>query len=373
MKEAIRLARRGWGLVSPNPLVGAALAKNNRLLAVGWHQGPGQPHAEVMALQEAGAKAKGAELYVNLEPCAHHGRTGPCAQAIIEAGVKKVYYALNDPNPVAQGGAVILEANGVEVDRGLMADEAWELNQFFLKWATTGLPFVIAKTAASLDGKIATRLGDSRWITDKAARNFGHTIRAGVDAILIGRNTAFKDDPELSARPWGKRKMHRQPLRVVLDPHLKLPLTLKIFNPDFGGPTVVGCLPEADPRAQENILAMGHEVWPLEKTPSGLVSLKDLLVKLGQAKIQSVLIEPGSTLAFSALVEEPVVDLVHLFLAPIFLGGANTPAMVGGSGLESLAQAERAEILKIGRKGPDIHLIIRPAEGFRPTDLPLGS
>ncbi|MDR1608646.1 MAG: bifunctional diaminohydroxyphosphoribosylaminopyrimidine deaminase/5-amino-6-(5-phosphoribosylamino)uracil reductase RibD [Deltaproteobacteria bacterium] len=366
MKEAIRLARRGLGLVSPNPLVGAVLAKNNRLIAAGWHQGPGQAHAEVMALAEAGRKAQGAELYVNLEPCAHYGRTGPCAEAIVQAGVKKVYYAINDPNPLAAGGAQILAAQGVEVDRGLMAAEAWELNQFFLKWATTKLPFVILKTAASLDGKIATRLGDSRWITDKPARNFGHIIRAAVDAILIGRNTAFKDDPELSARPWGKRKMHRQPWRVVLDPHLKLPLTLKIYNPDFGGPTVVACAEDASPETRENLTAMGHQVWTVAKTASGLLSLKDLMKQLGAANIQSILIEPGATLAFSALVDEPVVDLGHIFLAPIIIGGRDSPSLVGGLGIESLTQAQGADILKIGRKGPDIHLVIRPAGGFSP-------
>jgi diaminohydroxyphosphoribosylaminopyrimidine deaminase/5-amino-6-(5-phosphoribosylamino)uracil reductase len=366
MKQALRQARQGWGLVSPNPMVGAVVVKNNRLLGQGWHQGPGQPHAEVLALQDAGKKASGAELYVNLEPCAHYGQTGPCTEAILQAGIKKVYYSIKDPNTLAAGGADFLATQGVEMDRGLMAAEAWELNQFFLKWTQTGQPFVILKTAASLDGKIATRLGDSRWITDKAARNFGHLIRAGIDAILIGRNTAFKDDPELSARPWGRRKMHRQPWRVVLDPHLKLPQTLKLFNPDFGGHTVVASFPEADPQVRENLKSMGHEVWAINKTEGGLLSLKDVLLKLGQAKIQSVLIEPGATLAYSALVEEPVVDLCHIFLAPIFLGGRDAPSMVGGSGLEALSQAQGAEILKNGRKGPDIHLMVRPANGFRP-------
>ncbi|MDR1085591.1 MAG: bifunctional diaminohydroxyphosphoribosylaminopyrimidine deaminase/5-amino-6-(5-phosphoribosylamino)uracil reductase RibD [Deltaproteobacteria bacterium] len=366
MKEALRLARQGWGLVSPNPLVGAVVVKNNRLIARGWHQGPGQPHAEVVAIKEAGKKAQGAELYVNLEPCAHYGRTGPCTEAIAEAGIRKVYYSIDDPNPEAKGGAAYLAERGLEIDKGLLAAEAWELNQFFLKWTKTGLPFVILKTAASLDGKISTRLGDSRWITDKAARNFGHIIRAGIDGILIGRNTAFKDDPELSARPWGRRKMHRQPWRIVLDPLLRLPETLKLFNPDFGGHTVVACLAEASSGTAENLKNMGHDVWPIAKTATGLISLKDLLVKLGQEKIQSVLIEPGATLAYSALVEEPVVDLVHIFMAPIFIGGGDAPSMVGGSGLESLAQVQGAQILKIGRKGPDIHLMVRPTGGFSP-------
>jgi diaminohydroxyphosphoribosylaminopyrimidine deaminase/5-amino-6-(5-phosphoribosylamino)uracil reductase len=366
MKEALRQARQGWGLVSPNPLVGAVVVKGSRILSRGWHQGPGQPHAEVMALEEAGRRARGADLYVNLEPCSHHGRTGPCTEAVIKAGIKKVYYSINDPNPEAGGGAAFLAEHGVETDRGLLQEEAFELNQFFLKWSATGLPFVILKTAASLDGKISTRSGDSRWITDKAARNYSHIIRAGVDAILIGRSTASKDDPELSARPFGRRKMHRQPWRVVLDPLLKLPSTLKLFNPDYGGHTVAACLEEAAEPNRENLRSLGHDVWVCRKSGSGLLSLKDVLYKLGRENIQSVLIESGATLAYSALVDEPVADLAHIFLAPFFIGGRDAPSMVGGAGVEFLNQVQGAQILKIGRKGPDIHLMVRPAGGFSP-------
>ncbi|MDR1545661.1 MAG: bifunctional diaminohydroxyphosphoribosylaminopyrimidine deaminase/5-amino-6-(5-phosphoribosylamino)uracil reductase RibD [Deltaproteobacteria bacterium] len=368
MKEALRLARQGWGLVSPNPMVGAVLVKRGRVLAKNWHSGPGQLHAEAAVLAEAGRKAAGAELYVNLEPCAHHGRTGPCVEAIIEAKVAKVFYSVPDPHAVAAGGARLLEDAGVEVDRGLLADEAWELNQFFFKWATTGVPFVILKTAASLDGKIATSSGDSRWISSKAARNFGHHIRAGVDAILIGRNTACKDDPELSARPWGRRKMHRQPRRVVLDPALKLPFDLKLFDPALGGPTTVVCAPEAPTAAKEELRRLGHVVMEAPKLPSGFLSLSTVVNELGQSGCQSVLIEPGATLASSALLEEPVVDLVHIFLAPMFLGGRDAPGLLGGPGLAALNLARAAEILKIGRKGPDVHIMVRPNGAFKPSD-----
>jgi diaminohydroxyphosphoribosylaminopyrimidine deaminase/5-amino-6-(5-phosphoribosylamino)uracil reductase len=366
MKEALRLARQGWGLVSPNPMVGAVLVKRGKIIAKSWHTGPGQPHAEAGALTEAGRKADGAELYVNLEPCSHHGRTPPCTEAIIEAGVAKVYYSVSDPHPKAAGGAYLLEEAGIEVDRGLMANEAWELNQFFFKWVSKGLPFVILKTAASLDGKIATHTGEARWISSKAARNFGHIIRAGVDAVLIGRSTAFKDNPELSARPWGRRKMHQQPWRIVLDPSLKLQRTLKLFDPQLGGPTVVVCAPDAPQADKEAIRRLGHTVWEVPRLDSGLLSLTALLSKMAKADLQSVLIEPGATLASSALIEEPIVDLVHIFLAPKFLGGTNAPSLLGGPGLGSLNLAKELEVLKIGRKGPDIHLILRPSGAFGP-------
>ncbi|MDR1298329.1 MAG: bifunctional diaminohydroxyphosphoribosylaminopyrimidine deaminase/5-amino-6-(5-phosphoribosylamino)uracil reductase RibD [Deltaproteobacteria bacterium] len=367
MKEALRLARQGWGQVSPNPMVGAVLVKDDEIVAGGWHTGPGQPHAEAAALAELDHKARGCDLYVNLEPCDHQGRTGPCTELILESGVKKVYYSLPDPNPTASGGAAKLEEAGVEVDRGLLAGEAWELNQFFFKFVLTGKPFVVLKTAASLDGKIATSAGDSRWISSKAARNFGHHIRAGVDAILVGRGTAEKDDPELSARPWGRRKMHRQPWRIVLDPTLRLPAGLKLFDRKLGGPTVVVCAPEADEEAKSTLRRRGHTVWEAPRTPGGLLSLSSVMEQVGAAGLQSVLIEPGATLAASALLEDPVADLLHVFLAPTFIGGQTAPSLLGGKGVRQLAETREVEIIKLGRMGPDIHLLLRPKGGFRPT------
>ncbi|UQZ89277.1 bifunctional diaminohydroxyphosphoribosylaminopyrimidine deaminase/5-amino-6-(5-phosphoribosylamino)uracil reductase RibD [Deltaproteobacteria bacterium Smac51] len=365
MKTALRLARRGWGLVSPNPMVGAVVVKGKKIVATGWHTGPGQPHAEAAALQEAGRKAKGADLYVNLEPCNHYGRTGPCTEAIIRAGIDRVFYGSPDPNTVASGGAKALEEAGVEVHGGLLAEECFELNQFFFKWVITKVPFVIVKTAASLDGKTATSTGQSQWISSKAARNFGHHIRAGVDAVLVGRNTAAKDDPELSARPWGRRKMHRQPWRVVLDPGLKLSTKLKIFDPAMGGPTVIVCAKEKAPeKKMKQIVSMGHQVLVAPLTHTGILSIRWVVEELGRQGVQSVLIEPGATLADSALIEEPVVDLAHIFLAPKFIGGVKAPGMVGGLGQSELALAPEAEILKLGRKGPDLHITLRPACGF---------
>jgi diaminohydroxyphosphoribosylaminopyrimidine deaminase/5-amino-6-(5-phosphoribosylamino)uracil reductase len=370
MKQALRLARQGWGMVSPNPMVGAVLVKKGKVVGEGWHTGPGQNHAELEAINAAGKKAADSELYVNLEPCRHQGRTPPCTDAIIEARIQKVYYSIPDPNPRASGGGHILKEAGIEVERGLLEEEAFELNQFYIKHTLTGIPFVILKTAASLDGKIATASGDSRWISSKVARNFGHHLRSGVDAILIGRTTATKDDPELSARPFGKRKMHREPMRVVLDPSLKLPLSLKLFNPDFGGPTTVFCGPKADNSRLEALLSMGHRVIRIPKKASGLLSLESALSELGRLGCQSVLIEPGATLASSALIEEQVADMVHIFLAPKFIGGHDSPSMIGGEGIKTLSEASPIEILKLGRKGPDLHLTIRPDTAWNAVILP---
>ncbi|MDR0882454.1 MAG: bifunctional diaminohydroxyphosphoribosylaminopyrimidine deaminase/5-amino-6-(5-phosphoribosylamino)uracil reductase RibD [Candidatus Adiutrix sp.] len=366
MKSALRQARRGWGLVSPNPMVGALVVKGKKVLGQGWHTGPGQPHAEVVALSEAGSKAKGADLYVNLEPCNHYGHTGPCSEAILRAGIDRVFYGAPDPNGPASGGAKALAEAGVEVRGGLLAWECFDLNIFFFKWILTKTPFVIMKTAASLDGKTATSTGQSQWISSKAARNFGHHIRAGVDAIIIGRNTAEKDDPELSARPWGRRKMHRQPWRVVLDPALKLPPKRKIFDQALGGPTVVVCARAkgADEAKISKLKSLGHQVLEAPLTPTGLLSIRWVLEELGRQGLQSVLLEPGATLAASALIEEPVVDLAHIFLAPEFIGGVKAPGLVGGLGLAELDQARPAEVLKLGRKGADLHITVRPQGGF---------
>jgi diaminohydroxyphosphoribosylaminopyrimidine deaminase/5-amino-6-(5-phosphoribosylamino)uracil reductase len=374
MKEALRLARRGWGLVSPNPLAGAVVVKRGKVVATGWHTGPGLPHAEAEALAAAGRKARGADLYVNLEPCRHTGRTGPCTDAIIAAGVERVYYSIPDPNPAASGGAKVLEDAGVETRRGLLAREAYDLNQFFVKWQLTRRPFVILKTAASLDGKNAARTGDSRWISSKVARNYGHHLRAGVDAILIGRATASKDDPELSARPWGRRKMHREPMRCVLDPSLKLSAGLKLYDPSYGGRTVCFCAPDAPAGAEAELAGRGVSVIRIPRAERGLLSLEKAMEALGGLGVQSVLVEPGATLAASAVIDESVADLIHVFVAPIFLGGHDAPGMLGGEGVDRISDARGAEILRIARKGPDIHFIVRPAGAFTPPpgflDLP---
>jgi diaminohydroxyphosphoribosylaminopyrimidine deaminase/5-amino-6-(5-phosphoribosylamino)uracil reductase len=373
MKQALRLARQGWGMASPNPMVGAVLVKRGRIIAEGWHTGPGKPHAEAEAINAAGRRAEGSDLYVNLEPCRHEGRTPPCTQAIIDAGVQRVFYSIPDPNPKARGGAKVLQRAGVETFSGLLEDEAFELNQAYIKHTLTGMPFVTVKTAASLDGKIATHTGDSRWISSKTARNFGHMLRAGADAVMIGRTTAANDDPELSARPFGKRKMHREPMRVVLDPSLKLPLGLKLFNREYGGPTMVFADPDASREKEESLWGLGCQVMRIPRTDKGLLSLESALAFLGASGVQSVLIEPGATLAASALIDEEVADLIHIFMAPKLLGGHRSPSMVGGEGVSLLSDAPLQEILKLGRKGPDLHITVRPHTAWRAVILPDGT
>jgi diaminohydroxyphosphoribosylaminopyrimidine deaminase/5-amino-6-(5-phosphoribosylamino)uracil reductase len=324
-------------------------------------------------LAAAGKKAKDAELYVTLEPCVHTGRTGPCAEAIIKSGVKKVFYSIPDPNPKAAGGAELLERAGVATSLGLLSEEAFELNQFFIKWQLTKKPFVILKTAASLDGKIATQTGDSRWISSKVARNFGHHLRSGVDAILIGRRTAEKDDPELSARPFGRRKINREPKRVVLDPGLKLPLTLKLFNPDYGGETIIFSGPDPPIKTLRDHEKNGVKVIPIPRVEGGLLSLGAAMQALGEMEVQSVLIEAGGVVAASALIAERITDLIHIFIAPKFIGGREAPGMLGGTGISSLSEAPEVEIVKLGKKGPDVHLTIRPKGAFRAILNPDGT
>jgi diaminohydroxyphosphoribosylaminopyrimidine deaminase/5-amino-6-(5-phosphoribosylamino)uracil reductase len=240
------------------------------------------------------------------------------------------------------------------VERSKVSAEAWAV-----KPRGPAIPVTVRQTPET-----ATAAGESRWISSKAARNFGHHIRAGVDAIIIGRHTAEKDNPELSPRPWGRRKMHRQPWRVVLDPTLKLSPELKLFDPTLGGPTVVFCAANASPAKIEKLTRRGHQVIPGPSFGSRLLSIRGVLAELGRRGLQSVLIEPGATLASSALIDEPVVDLAHFFLAPEFLGGIKAPGVIGGIGLNQLSQAKPAEILKLGRKGPDIHITVRPQGGF---------
>ena len=360
MKSALKLARRGWGMVSPNPLTGAVVAKGKKVVGMGWHTGPTQPHAEAAALMDAGSKAKGADLYVNLEPCNHFGRTGPCTEAILNAGIARVFYGAPDPNSIAAGGAKALSEAGVEVHGGLMAAECFEINLFFFKWVLTKIPYIIAKTAATLDGKTATSTGQSQWISSKSARNFSHHIRSGVDAILIGRNTAEKDDPELSARPWGRRKMHNQPWRVVLDPLLKLPLTRKFFDPSIGGQSVVVCTDLALESKAKSITDQGHQVLVAPAGNTGLISIRWVMEELGRQGVQSVLVEPGATLGNSIFVDEPVVDLAHIFLAPKIIGGSKAPGIIGGTGISHLDDAREMDIIRLGRKGTDIHITARP-------------
>lgn len=350
MRQALRLAERGRGLVSPNPLVGAVVVREGRVVGEGWHEGPGTLHAEAMALEAAGGLARGAQLFVTLEPCDHFGRTPPCTQAIVRAGITQVVAALRDPNPIVDGrGFARLRSDGVEVREGVLAAEAARQNAPFIRHVTTQLPLVTLKAAATLDGKVAARDGSSRWITGEEARAEVHRMRGASDAVVVGAGTALADDPALTVRDPAYRG--RPVLRILVDAAGRVPATARLFSDE--APTLVATTEGCAPVTQEAWRATGAEVVTLPADRSDGVSLGDLLELLGKREAQSVLIEGGPTLAASA-VRDGLVDRVVVFLAPKLLGGADAPGVLGGEGLAPVDDAVRLQIVSVERIGGDL-------------------
>jgi diaminohydroxyphosphoribosylaminopyrimidine deaminase/5-amino-6-(5-phosphoribosylamino)uracil reductase len=351
LERALGLAERGRGLTSPNPLVGAVVVAEGRILGEGFHEGPGRPHAEIVALEEAGDGARGATLYTTLEPCDHFGRTPPCTRAIARAGVARVVSAMGDPNPAVDGrGFAALEAAGVEVRSGVLAQEAARLNEAYAKHVRTGLPFVTWKMAASLDGKVASRDGTSRWITGEAARADVHRLRAAADAILVGAGTALVDDPSLTVRDPADRG--RPPLRVLVDARGRVPETGDLF--DAAAPTMVATTDSAPGERTEAWRARGAEVVEYEAEGGG-VPLLQLLSDLGKRDVQGVLLEGGPTLAWS-MVEDRAVDKVVVYLAPKLIGGQDAPGVLGGRGFAPIAQAMQLSVASFDRVGEDLRV-----------------
>jgi len=352
MALALTQARKGWGRTSPNPMVGAVVAKGETVIATGFHARAGGPHAEVVALERAGAEARGAALYVTLEPCHHHGRTPPCTQAILDAGIERVVIGERDPNPHVPGkGAEYLAARGLEVYLGVLEARCSALNEFFRKHITTGRPFVLLKSAAGLDGKIAAASGHSRWVTGEKTRAYVHRLRNGVDAILVGRGTAAADDPSLNTRLPGRRR-GRDPIRILVDTRLNTPLSARIFDRNFGGPTIVGCGPSPNEVKVQALRGLGVEVWPLPLC-QGRVSLAALTERLGQKGLTSLLIEGGSEVNAAALLIEKIVDKIIFCYAPKIIGGRTAPTLVGGPGTATVDESLRVDIVKIRRLGLD--------------------
>jgi diaminohydroxyphosphoribosylaminopyrimidine deaminase / 5-amino-6-(5-phosphoribosylamino)uracil reductase len=351
MRLALRLAARGAGWVSPNPMVGAVVVRDGQVVGRGYHRQAGLPHAEVEALKDAGEAARGAELYVTLEPCNHQGRTPPCTQAILAAGIRRVIIASPDPNPqVTGGGAGFLADQGVEVELGGLDAEARRLNEAWFHWVNTGRPWVIAKAACSLDGKIATAGGDSQWITGEAARLQGHRLRHRVDAMVVGIGTALADDPQLTTRlPRG-----RDPIRIVLDSRLRLPLTARLLNLDSAAPTWVACTDQASPEKRRALEARGAQVLALPED-AGRVSLPALLKLLGARQVQSLLVEGGAEV-LGAFFDQRLVHQFYFFYGPKILGGQKAAGMVGGQGIMHLGEAHIARDLKVRRLGADLML-----------------
>jgi len=351
MKLALRLAAKGAGWVSPNPMVGAVVVKGGQVVGQGYHRRAGGPHAEVEALAAAGEAARGADLYVTLEPCNHQGKTPPCTQAILTAGVRRVIIAARDPNPqVTGGGAEVLAARGVEVNVGLLAAEARRLNEAWFHYVSTRRPWVMAKAACSLDGKIATVGGESQWLTGVAARALGHRLRHRVDAIVVGIGTVLADDPQLTTRlPRGQGK---DPIRVVLDSRLRLPLTARLLHLDSAAPTWVATTGQAPPDMIRAIKAQGAQVLVLP-ADAGRVSLPALLEELGTRQVQSLLVEGGAE-TLGAFFDQRLVNQFYFFYAPKILGGQLAPGMVGGHGIVHLGEAHIAKNLRVRRVGGDL-------------------
>lgn len=332
MARAIELARQAVGAVSPNPPVGAVVVRDGHIVGEGHTQPPGQAHAEIMALGDAGEAARGAELYVTLEPCAHQGRTGPCTAAIIAAGIRRVHIAALDPNPLTDGrGVHALERGGISVLLREGNLESLELIEAFTKHVTTAMPFVVAKFAASLDGKIATRSGDSKWISSIGSRAYAHALRASVDAVMVGIGTAIADDPQLTVRD--APLSGDQPTRVVVDTHGRLPLTAAMLGEP--GSTIV-VTAGASPERMRALEAVGAIVIDVGTGPA--VDLAMLLTILGSRSITSVLVEGGSRL-FGSLFDAGLIDKVVGIVAPVIIGGDGAPGPVGGHGAQTMPDA----------------------------------
>ena len=347
MQHALEMARRAVGTSSPNPPVGAVVVRDCEVVGEGWTQPPGQAHAEVVALQNAGDRARGAILYVTLEPHSYHGRTPPCTQQIIDAGIVEVHAAILDPNPLVSGrGVVILREAGIPTHVGEREDEARELIAPHAKHITTGLPLVTVKFAASLDGKISTRTGDSKWITGEESRAYVHQLRAASDAIMVGIGTVLADDPQLTARNHEGSALPRQPLRVIVDSRGRIPHDARLLSEP--GDTLMAV-------AESGLQIRGAEVVYILDS-DGKVNLPALIQELGRREITSVFVEGGGTL-IGSLFDLHLVDKVVAFVAPVIIGGRSALSPVGGLGSERMADALRLNRVKLREFGDDVAII----------------
>jgi diaminohydroxyphosphoribosylaminopyrimidine deaminase/5-amino-6-(5-phosphoribosylamino)uracil reductase len=351
MARAIELAARATGRTSPNPLVGAVLVAGDRVVGEGFHLRAGEPHAEAVALLQAGDAARGADLYVNLEPCPHQGRTPPCAEAIIRAGVARVFAAMEDPNPKVSGrGFSRLREAGVKVRVGLLAGEAERLNEVYCTNMRRGLPHVTLKVGMSLDGKTATRTGEARWITGEDSRRKVHEMRNAVDAVLVGIGTILADDPELTTRLPGADCRH--PDRVVIDSHLRIPNRARVLAHRNRGRTILIAGPHAPETRVRELRELGAEVLVVDGGERR-VDLRLVVERLYALGITSVLIEGGAEIAASSL-DSGIVDRLVFFIAPLLIGGREAPPVIGGRGVGPLADAARLRDVRWSAVGDDI-------------------
>jgi diaminohydroxyphosphoribosylaminopyrimidine deaminase / 5-amino-6-(5-phosphoribosylamino)uracil reductase len=334
MERALELAERGRGHVEPNPLVGAVVVREGKVVGEGWHEKYGQAHAEINALAAAGEAARGATLYVSLEPCCHHGKTPPCTDAILRAGIGRVIVAMLDPYPAVSGrGAHLLRESGLRVEMGLCEEQARRLNAPYLKLVTSGRPYVHAKWAMTLDGKIATRTGDSKWISNDRSRQLVHSLRGRMDAIVTGIGSVLADDPLLTARPPGPRTA----TRIVLDSSLRLPANSRLATTARDAPVLIATAGDTSRDRASTLRQLGCELLPID-TASGKPSVPALLTELGKRRCTNLLIEGGMQVMGSFL-DAGAIDEVHVFIAPHLFGGSAAKTPIGGLGVDRLVNA----------------------------------
>lgn len=351
MKMALELAEQGRGWTSPNPLVGAVVVKDGKVAGEGFHQRAGGPHAEIFALEQAGEKANGATLYVTLEPCNHTGRTPACTEAILKSGISRVVAGMKDPNPqVTGGGLALLQSNGLDVSVGVCERECRRQNEIFVKYATTSLPFVILKCAATLDGRIATRTGDSKWITNSRSRQFVHELRHAVDAVMVGIGTVLKDNPRLTTRLKGRKGL--DPTRIILDTRLSIPLETRLLHLSSDSDTLLVTGSSAPAKKKEVLERAGARVLAVDDHEDQ-IDLRALVRELGNLEITSVLIEGGSRVNGSAL-RTGIVDKVFMFYAPKICGGDDGVPICSGPGVDLIEQSIGLKEISIHRFEDDV-------------------
>jgi len=357
MRKALRLAARGVGQASPNPTVGCVVVREGKIVGQGWHRYAHKDHAEIEALRQAGVLARGATAYVTLEPCSHHGRTPPCAEALIQAGLRRVVAAMIDPNPQVCGhGIDRLRSAGLRVETGLYRMEALRLNEPFACYATTGRPLIVAKAGMSLDGRIATAARQTSWITSPKAREFGQELRRQLDAILVGVGTILADDPELTYR--GKGVKDRPLIRIILDSRLRTPIRARVFHTTDASPVVIFCQPEAPPRTRRRLEKAGAEVISVPRVTGGL-DLKRVIAELSKRKVLGLLVEGGSEVHWS-FISRRFSDKFYFILAPFVLGGKRSIPSIGGEGFNTVESAPRFRIARNFPVGSDLVLEAYP-------------
>lgn len=349
MKRALELAIKGVGMVNPNPMVGAVIVKDNKVIGEGFHEKYGHAHAERNAVKNAVEDIEGATVYVTLEPCVHYGKTPPCVDLLIEKKVRKVVIGMLDPNPLVAGKSIKkLKENNIEVKVGVKEKECRKLNEVFIKYITTKKPFVIMKAGISIDGKIATSGGESKWITSERSRLHSHELRNRMSGIMVGINTVLSDDPSLTYRGEHKGK---NPLRIIIDSTLKVPFESKVIKYNNNN-TIVACVKNADLIKKEKLEKMGVKVIET-KSKKGKVDLQEVVEKLGKDKIDSILLEGGGTLNFSAL-KEGIVDKVRFYIAPKIIGGQNSKNSVSGQGFYNLDDCVNLKDMSYEQMGNEI-------------------